>query len=122
MLLWFESDLTARRYYVRFGHAVSHSVTVSTGVPQGSIFDPYCLAFLLRKSWLLPNCTVSTFICMRMISDVQCYYGFPRDMSLCAVNEKIGAFVCDLNKWMNCNHRKLNQLKTNFIEFSSSRI
>ena len=41
-------------------------------------------------------------------------------MSLCAINEKIVAFVCDLNKWMNCNHLMLNQLKTNFIEFFSS--
>ena len=40
-------------------------------------------------------------------------------MSLRPINEKIGAFVCDLNKWMNCNHLKLNKLKTNFIEFSS---
>ena len=53
--------------------------------------------------------------------DIQCYLGFPWDMSLCAINEKIGAFVSDLNKWMNCNHLKLNQSKTNFIEFSSSR-
>ena len=56
---------------------------------------------------------------MRMIFSV--IFGFPQDMSLCAINEKIGAFVCDLNKWMNCNHLKLNKLKTNFIEFSSSR-
>ena len=54
--------------------------------------------------------------------DIQCYFGFPRDMSLCAINEKIGAFVCDQNNWMNCNHLKLNQLKTNYIEFSSFRI
>ena len=53
--------------------------------------------------------------------DIQCYFGFPKDMSLCAINEKIEAFVCDLTKWTNCNHLMLNQLKTNFIEFPSSR-
>ena len=51
--------------------------------------------------------------------DLQCYFGFPRDMLLCAINVKIGAFVCNLNKWMNCNHLKLNKLKTNFIDVST---
>ena len=54
-------------------------------------------------------------------SVIRCYFGFPTDMLLCAINKKIGAFVCDLNKWMNCSHLKLNKLKTNFIEFSSCR-
>ena len=119
MLLWFESYLTARRYYVKFGHAVSHSVTVSTGVPQGSILGP--LLFILYVQDVVAIAKLHSINVCMYVDDIQCYFGFSRDMSLCAINEKIRAFVCDLNKWMNCNHLKLNQLKTSFIEFSSSR-
>ena len=49
VLLWFESYPTARKCYVKFGCAVSHSVTVSTGVPQSSILGPLLFSLYVQE-------------------------------------------------------------------------
>ena len=89
VLLWFDWYVTARRYYVKFCHAVSHSVAVSTGVPQGSILGP--LLFSLYVQEVVAIVKLHCINIHMYADDIQCYFGFPRDMSLCAINEKIGA-------------------------------
>ena len=54
-------------------------------------------------------------------NDIQCYLSFSKDVPLCVVNDKLKAFVNDMKSWIDSNHLMLNQLKTKYIEFASSR-
>ena len=79
VLLWFESYVTARKCYVKFGRAVSHSVTVSTGVPQGSFLGPLLFSLYVQEVVAIAKLhSINIHMC---VDDIQCYFGFPKDMS-----------------------------------------
>ena len=56
-LKWFRSYLTGREQYVVFNGALSKSLPITCGAPQGSILGP--LLFLIYREWIhLPEVLV----------------------------------------------------------------
>ena len=115
---WFESYLSSRKYYVKGNNSSSHDVSVSSGVPQGSILGP--LLFSLHVCEVERVAQVHNLKIHMYADDIQCYFGFASDTLMTLIVKKIQCFVSDLKSWMNANFLLLNEQKTNFVEFVPS--
>ena len=72
---WFKSYLSSRKYYVKVNNnASSHDVSVSSGVPQGSILGPLLFILYVREiEWVAQ---LHNFKIHMYADDIQCYFGF----------------------------------------------
>ena len=113
-LKWFESYLTDRKQFVYFNGVSSDTLSISCGVPQGSVLGP--LLFLLYINDL-PNISskLSLFL---FADDTNIYY---ESKNLEEIEKTVNAELKLLSQWLNVNRLALNVSKTNFVIFRSNK-
>ena len=114
LLKWFETYLTGRKQFVYYNGVSSDIVSISCGVPQGSVLGP--LLFLLYINDL-PNISskLSFFL---SVDDTNIYY---ESTNLAEIENTVNAELKKLSQWLNLNRLALNVGKTNFVIFRSSK-
>ena len=113
-LKWFESYLTDRKQFVYYNGVSSDTLSISCGVPQGSVLGP--LLFLLYINDL-PNISskLSFFL---FADDTNIYY---ESSNLVEIEKTVNAELKLLSQWLNLNRLALNVSKTNFVIFRSTK-
>ena len=109
-LEWFTSYLTGRRQYVEIDGVSSNVLSLSTGVPQGSILGPLLFLIYLND---IPYCTkYFNFILYADDTTLSNTIQIP-SMSPLNINEEL-AKVYD---WLAVNKLSLNVKKTKYVIF-----
>ena len=112
-LKWFQNYLTSRKQIVKYNDIMSEAMTITTGVPQGSILGP--LLFLLYINDI-QNCSelVSTIL---FADDTNIFHSHSclKDLNLIMQDE-----INKIADWITSNKLSLNTAKTKFILFRSS--
>lgn len=114
-LSWMKSYLTDRYQKVGVGNDSSDYISLSCGVPQGSVLGPrlYCLfsrplGEICRRHKMNYHCYAD---------DTQLYLQFDGDWE--AVSARLEMCLNDICSWMNLNMLMLNRDKTEFIVFNT---
>ncbi|KAI2644961.1 RNA-directed DNA polymerase from mobile element jockey [Labeo rohita] len=114
-LSWFRSYLEGRGYYVSIGEHQSKWMSMTCGVPQGSILAP-----LLFSLYMLPlsQITRKNQIAYHSYADVtQIYLALsPNDYS---PTDSLCQCIDEINSWMCQNFLQLNEEKTEVTAFGS---
>ena len=113
---WCRSYLVARSHTVRCKEGSSERVTVTVGVPQGSVLGP--LFFALYTAPVLEVISQRGLTGHMFADDSQAYKHFQLH-ELHDTLETMDSCFTDLQHWMSSNGLKLNPDKTEFIIFSS---
>ena len=112
-LKWFQNYLTNRKQIVKYNDITSEAMTITTGVPQGSILGP--LLFLLYINDM-QNCSklVSTIL---FADDTNIFHSHScrKDLNLIMQDE-----INKIADWITSTKLSLNTAKTKFILFRSS--
>ena len=112
---WFQSNLSNRKQFVCVNGHESDSLTLTCGVPQGSVLGP--LLFLLYINDL-PN--ASSLLTFHLFADdTNIYYSCK---NLDDLESKLNHELKIVAEWMKSNRLALSILKTNFILFHSKKL
>jgi hypothetical protein len=111
---WFKDYLSDRKQISIINNVLSQSLTINTGVPQGSILGP--LLFVIYVNDLLSS--ISTSSVNMYADDTAFYYGGCDASHICDVLQNDLEQVHD---WLNSNKLSLHIGKTNSILICSSR-
>ena len=112
---WFHSYLSSREQFVCISGHSSDSLSITCGVPQGSILGP--LLFLLYIDDL-PN--TSKLLSFHLFADDTNMYFSSKNVNDLEpiLNQELRAVA----EWMKSNRLALSILKTNFVLFHSKRL
>ena len=119
-LWWFSSYLTGRSQYVEFGNSTSSMLTISTGVPQGSVLGP--LLFLIymndihkvtQKFHSILFADDTSLISTMCTFDIP--YGNKYDVN--TISNSINTELNNVYEWLSLNKLSLNIAKTKFMLF-----
>ena len=111
-LQWFDSYLSDRKQYVSVNGSTSDELTITHGVPQGSVLGP--LLFLLFINDLPSVSEVLTFYLFA--DDTNIYF---ESDDLVHMQKVVNRELRKVRKWLEANRLALNIDKTNFIIFHS---
>ena len=111
-LQWFDSYLSDRKQYVSVNGSTSDELTITHGVPQGSVLGP--LLFLLFINDLPSVSKVLTFYLFA--DDTNIYF---ESDDLVHMQKVVNRELRKVRKWLEANRLALNIDKTNFIIFHS---
>jgi len=111
-LQWLKSYLSGRRHYVEYKGVKSDLMSVSCGVPQGSVLGP--LLFIIYTNDLA---NVSKLISTILFADDTTLYCTGKDLNILVNN--VNRSLIDVVDWFRANKLSLNICKTNFILFHS---
>ena len=113
-LMWFKSYFTDRNQYVVYEGVESDKMSITCGVPQGSILGP--LLFLLYVNDVV---NVSDVLLLILYADDTNAFlsGNDIDALIDTMNEELKKLVV----WLQVNKLKLNVKKTHFMIFSSNK-
>lgn len=114
-LNWFKSYLSNRAQFVNFNNTNSNMMTITTGVPQGSILGP--LLFILYVNDM-SNC--SNILNLLLFADDTNI--FHSDKDICQLMNTVNNELDKLSHWFKCNKLSLNIKKTNYILFGNKYI
>ena len=113
-LAWFESYLTNRKQYVFFNGVSSETLTITCGVPQGSVLGPLLFLIYIND---LPN--ISDKLQFFLFADDTNIY-FESD-DLLTLERTVNEEIKKLCQWLNVNRLALNVSKTNFVIFRANK-
>ena len=118
-LLWFESYLKSRKYYVQVEGSRSSRRTMKCGVPQGSVLGP--LLYLLYTAPIADIVKAHYLQYHFYADDTQIYVTFETDSQEDASLTKARVECCvqEIIRWMIANMLKLNHDKTELAVISS---
>lgn len=113
--MWFESYLKNRNYYVSIGSFASEHISMTCGVPQGSILGPLLFNIsMLPLAKVMENNNISYH---SYADDTQVYItlspGDYRQM------QELARCIEQINYWMCQNFLKLNEEKTEVVVFGA---
>lgn len=111
-LNWFKSYLTSRRQVVALNGTLSDELTVTCGVPQGSVLGP--ILFLLYINDLPNSSKILDFFLFA--DDTSLLYS---SKSLNELEYTINCELVNIQQWLLSNKLSLNVSKSNFILFHS---
>ena len=111
---WFRSYLSNRKQYVFYNGVSSDVLTVTCGVPQGSVLGP--LLFLLYINDLPYISDKLQFFLFA--DDTNIYYDSP---DLKTLEKTVNNELKKLCLWLNVNRLALNVAKTNFVIFRANK-
>ena len=114
ILAWFKSYLSDRKQYVYFNGKSSEILSITCGVPQGSVLGP--LLFLLYINDL-PNISKKLNFFL-FADDTNLYY---ESDDLLELEKTMNHELKQLSLWLNVNRLALNIAKTNFVIFRGFR-
>ena len=112
-LRWFENSLKGRQQFISFENNSTKKVTMTCGVPQGSILGP--LLFLLYVNDLHHASKVLNPI---MFADDTNLFFSRSDINL--LFEKMNKELTNVSNWFNANKLSLNVKKSKFSFFHKS--
>ena len=112
-LAWFKDYLTNRKQYVSFQCNNSQKLSITCGVPQGSILGP--LLFILYINDILKSSPKLSFILFA--DDTNIIYSH-KDMDV--LTTTLNTELAKVQTWFECNKLSLNIGKTNYMYFKSS--
>ena len=107
---WFENYLRNRKQLVKFNGIKSEKMTITTGVPQGSVVGP--LSFLLYINDI-QYCSELVSVIL-FADDTNVLYSHT---CLKTLNEILQIEMKKITNWLNVNKLSLNTTKTKFILF-----
>ena len=110
---WFKSYLHDRQQYVSINNDNSKTLSLSCGVPQGSVLGP--ILFLIYINDIHKSSSKLNFI--SFADDTTAYYS---DNSIESMIDVINNELKLLNIWLKLNKLTLNVAKTKYIIFSST--
>ena len=112
-LEWFRSYLSDRKQYVSVNGSNSNLLSITCGVPQGSVLGPLLFLVYIND---LPN--ASKKLNFYLFADDTNIYCESKDLSnlLKIVNKELRS----IKRWLDANKPSLNIDKTNYIIFHSS--
>ena len=114
-LEWFRSYLSDRKQYVFVNGSSSNLLSITCGVPQGSVLGPLLFLIYIND---LPNASKKLTFYL-FADDTNIYYEFndlPNFIKI--VNKELRL----VKKWLDANKLSLNIDKTNYIIFHSSSV
>ena len=113
-LEWFKSYLSNRKQYVFYNGVSSSVLSVTCGVPQGSVLGPLLFLIYIND---LPN--ISEKLQFFLFADDTNIYFDSTDLKSLekVVNEELKKLVL----WLNVNRLALNVSKTNFVIFRANK-
>ena len=111
---WFENYLSDRKQIVKYNITKSDTMTMTSGVPQGSILGP--LLFLLYINDI-QNCSNLTSIIL-FADDTSIFHSHK---CLKTLNKTIQSELNKISNWLIVNKLSINTLKTKFMVFRSSK-
>lgn len=114
-LKWFISYLTNRKQCLRVENSISDELSVSFGVPQGSILGPTLFAVYMNDI-LNISCTGMDIICYA--DDTVAIF---RDSTWESVITKAEVGMRNIAAWLNNNLLTLNTKKNKFVAFYKTR-
>ena len=107
---WFTSYLTNRYQYVSLGQTESELLSVSCGVPQGSVLGP--LLFLIYINDFSNRSEILDF--HLFADDANLFY---KHKNLKVLESKVNNELVNIHTWLSANKLSLNIAKSNFIIF-----
>ena len=120
-LEWIRSYLTGRTQKVSIGSVMSSPVTLTSGVPQGSVLRPYL--FTLYTCQLGTICIKHDINYHLYTDDQQIYLSFKLVKSGDKENcrRRLEACIAEIREWMTANMLKLNDDKSELIIFGTKQ-
>ena len=113
-LQWSESYLSNRNQYVSVNGHTSEQLSITHGVPQGSVLGPLLFLIFIND---LPK--VSMFLNFYLFADdTNIYY---ESSDLLNIQKIVNRELRKVRKWLEANRVALNIDKTNFVLFHSSQ-
>ena len=111
---WFKNYLTGRKQIVKYKSVQSQSLTITCGVPQGSVLGP--LLFLIYMNDVSRCSKKLSFILFA--DDTNLFYSHKNvDILYNTMNQELK----NITSWLSCNKLSLNVKKTHFMVFKTKR-
>ena len=115
---WIQSYLTGRTQFVRSNDATSRTMTVTSGVPQGSVLGPI---LLIAHSAEVINIVELHGLRAHAFADDLQVYGHVAQDDAPSLMVRMVSCIEHVKTWMTSNRFRLNPSKTELIWLGSSR-